>query len=59
MLTVKGAAQLLDRSVPSAAEAIERLVTAGILSPTTVGRKRGQVYEARDVIDAFTALTPD
>jgi hypothetical protein len=35
---------------------VRRLVAASVLSPTSAGRKRGQVYEARDVIGAFTAL---
>lgn len=46
----------LDRSLPRVTEAVARFVTAGILQPVNVGRVRGQVYEAREVIDAFTGL---
>lgn len=56
LVTSTGVAKLLDITLPPALQAIERLVEAGVLSPTKVGRKRGQVYEAREVIDTFTAL---
>jgi Fic family protein len=56
MVTAAGAAALIDRSLQSTLEGIQRLVKAGILSPTMVGRQRGQVFEAKDVIAAFTAL---
>ncbi|MFZ0574906.1 MAG: Fic family protein [Candidatus Cybelea sp.] len=56
LITSTGVAKLLDITLPPALQAIERLVDAGILSPTKVGRKRGQVYEAREIIDTFTAL---
>lgn len=46
----------LCRTLPRVTEAVERFVNAGILRPVNVGRVRGQVYEAREIIDAFTGL---
>jgi hypothetical protein len=40
----------------STPEGTHRFEKAGILSATTVGRQRGQVYEAKEVIAAFTSL---
>lgn len=56
LVTSTGVAKLLNITLPPVLQAIERLVEAGVLSPTKVGRKRGQVYEAREIIDTFTAL---
>ena len=36
-------------------EAIPRLVDAGVLAQTTVG-KRNRAFEAKELIDSFTAL---
>jgi Fic family protein len=55
VVTVKLAAHLLDRSPTAAAEAIDRLVGAGILRQANVGR-RNRVWEAPEAIDAFTDL---
>lgn len=55
ILTVDSAASLIDRTFKPAAEAIERLVDAGILKQVTVGR-RNRAFEAPEVIAAFTAL---
>jgi len=55
VVTVKSAAELIGRSSQAANEAIARLVDAGVLSQTTIGR-RGRAFEAPDVIRAFTAL---
>lgn len=46
----------LSRSLPRVTEAVNRFVEAEILSEVNVGRQRGQVYEASEVIDAFTSL---
>lgn len=54
--TVAAASKLIRRSLPSTIEGMQRLVDAGILSPTRAGRRRGQVFEAREVIAAFTNL---
>ena len=55
LITVKSAAALTGRTFAPANEAIGRLVDAGILSPVSVGR-RNRVFEAPEVIEAFTAL---
>jgi Fic family protein len=52
IVTVKGVAELLDRSVTAANEAIVRFATAGILTPVRAGR-RNRAWEATEVIDAF------
>jgi Fic family protein len=55
ILTVDGAARLLDRTFNPANEAIQRLVEAGILQQVSIGR-RNRAYEAPEVLSAFTAL---
>jgi Fic family protein len=55
VLTVSGAAAVIGRSYPQANAAIDRLVSAGILSQVTVGR-RNRAFEAPAIIDAFTDL---
>jgi Fic family protein len=55
ILTVDSAASLIGRTFKPAADAIERLVDAGILRQVTVGR-RNRAFEAPEVIAAFTAL---
>ena len=55
VLTVKTAADLLGRSGQAANEAIARLVEAGILCQTNMGR-RNRAFEAPAVIEEFTAL---
>lgn len=55
VLTAKSAAALLGRSGQAANEAIGRLVEAGVLQQTNVGR-RNRAFEAPDVIRAFTDL---
>ncbi len=55
ILTVDSAASLIGRTFKPAAEAVERLVDAGILKQVTVGR-RNRAFEAPEVIAAFTAL---
>jgi hypothetical protein len=54
-LTIASAATLIDRSFPATNTAITRLAEAGILRQITVGR-RNRVFEAPEVIEAFTAL---
>ncbi len=49
------AAELLGRSFPAANQAIQNLVSAGVLRQVTIGR-RNRAYEAPAVIDAFTDL---
>jgi Fic family protein len=55
MITVRSAAALLDRSQQAINEAIPRLVDAGVLTQTTIG-KRNRAFEATELIDGFTAL---
>jgi Fic family protein len=55
VLTVAAAAQLVGRSFPAANGAVTRLHDAGILTPIRAGR-RNRAFEAREVIEAFTAL---
>jgi Fic family protein len=55
VITVQSAATLIDRSAQAVNEAVPRLVDAGVLTQTTVGR-RNRAFEALDLIDAFTDL---
>jgi Fic family protein len=55
VLTLAGAARLIDRSQQAANQALARLVEARILREVTDGR-RNRVYEAPELIDAFTLL---
>ncbi len=55
IVTIQSAAALIDRSVQAVNEAVPRLTDAGIPSQTTVG-KRNRAFEARELIDALTAL---
>lgn len=54
--TVGTLARLAQRSFQAANEAISRLTENDILSPIRVGAQRNRVFEARDVIRAFTEL---
>jgi Fic family protein len=55
VLTVGSAAELIGRSFPQTSGAIERLVSAEVLSQVKVGR-RNRVFEAPAIINAFTDL---
>lgn len=55
IVTVKTASDLIGRSGQAVNEAMPRLVEAGVLSQTTIGR-RNRAFEATDLIDAFNAL---
>lgn len=55
IVTVRSAAALVGRSEQAVNEAIPRLVEAGVLKQTTVGR-RNRAFEAPELIDAFTDL---
>jgi Fic family protein len=55
VLTAQSAAALIGRSDQAVNEAIPRLLEAGILSQTTIGR-RNRAFEAPELIDAFTDL---
>jgi Fic family protein len=63
VVTVQSAAALIGRSEQAVNEAIPRLVEAGVLTQTTIGR-RNRAFEAVDLVDAFNDLerqlaTPD
>jgi len=53
VLTVAGASRILKRSLRAANDAVNELVAAGILTAVHQG-KRNRVFEARDLVDAFT-----
>ena len=55
VITVSSAAALIGRSEQAVNEAIPRLVDAGVVTQTTIGR-RNRAFEAADLIDAFTDL---
>ena len=55
VITVRSAAALIGRSEQAVNEAIPRLVDAGVLTQTTIGR-RNRAFEAADLIDAFIDL---
>lgn len=55
IVTVHSAAALIGRTDQAVNEAIPRLVDAGVLTQTTVGR-RNRAFEAPDLIDAFNDL---
>jgi Fic family protein len=55
VLTVGGAAPLIERSYQATNEAMTRLKGAGVVRQITVGR-RNRAFEATAVVDAFTAL---
>ncbi len=58
IVTVAGVAETTGRSLTATAEAIDRFVAAGILTQLTIGR-RNRVWEATEVIDAFTDFERD
>lgn len=55
IITVKGAAELMRRSVQAANEAVARLVDGKVLAQVNVG-SRNRAFEARDIIAAFSDL---
>jgi Fic family protein len=55
IITVQSAAALVGRSEQAVNVAIPRLVDAGVLSQTTIGR-RNRAFEAPDLINAFNDL---
>ena len=55
ILSVEDAARVLGRAYSTANDAIEKLVAAKILTPIDASRRHRR-FEAREVLDAFTAL---
>lgn len=56
LTTVTDLQRVTGRALSSITEAVARLEKAGILRQVNLGRKRGQLYEAREILDAFTDL---
>lgn len=56
VITVAAAQKMLHRSLQASLDGINRLVDAGILVPARTGRQRKQIFEAREIINLFTAL---
>ena len=54
LTTVSSLQRMTGSALSSITEAVGRLEKAEILRSVTLGRKRGQVYEAREIMDAFT-----
>ena len=55
IVSVSTSAGLIGRSFQATNEAMRRLETAGVVRPSRVAR-RNRAYEAKAIIDAFTAL---
>jgi hypothetical protein len=55
VITVAAAAVLIGRSFQATNQAVERMVTVGVLRQVNVG-KRNRAFEAKAVIDAFADL---
>ena len=55
IVTAADVRTMLGISLPSALQAIERLIAAEVLHPATA-RQRRQVFEAREIINLFTSL---
>ena len=55
VVSVTSAANLIGRSFQATNEAMNRLESVGIVRQVNVGR-RNRAFEARPIIDAFTAL---
>lgn len=56
VITIAAAAQIIGRSVQATMDAMRRLVDAEIVKPVDSGRRRKQIFEAREIIEVFTAL---
>lgn len=56
VITLVAAQSMIDRSLRATIDAMKRLSDAGVVTPAHIGRQRKQIYEAREIIDVFTAL---
>lgn len=56
VITLAAAQTIIGRSLRATIDGVQRLVDAGIVKPVDLGRQRKQIYEAREIIDVFTAL---
>jgi len=55
VITIAAAAKLINRTIQATMLGVQRLADAKILTPVEQ-RQRKQIFEARDIIDVFTAL---
>jgi hypothetical protein len=56
VITLASAQSMVDRSLRATIDGVKGLINAGIVTPAHLGRQRKQIYEAREIIDVFTAL---
>jgi Fic family protein len=56
VITLASAQSMIDRSLRATIDAMKRLSDVGVVTPAHLGRQRKQLYEAREIIDVFTAL---
>ncbi len=56
LVTIADLQKITGSATSSIMDAIARLEEAHVVTPAIVGRKRRQVYQARDIVDAFTDL---
>ncbi len=56
VITLPSAQSMIGRSLRATIDAMKRLSDAEVVTPAHVGRQRKQIYEAREIIDVFTAL---
>ena len=56
VMTLASAHLMIHPSLRATIDAMKRLSDAGVVTPAHVGRQRKQIYEAREIIDVFTAL---
>jgi Fic family protein len=56
VITLASAERMISRSLRATIDGMEALQNVGIVRPSKVGRRRKQVFEAHEIIDAFTAL---
>jgi Fic family protein len=53
-VTIKLAAERLQASHPTATKAVSKLEQLGVLIPATQNKKRGRLFVAKELLDAFT-----
>jgi hypothetical protein len=56
VITLASAERMISRSLRATIDGMDALQNVGIVRPSKVGRRRKQVFEAHEIIDAFTAL---
>jgi len=56
IISIAEVQKVTGSSLSSISEAVERLEAAGIIAPIATGRKRKLIYQASDIVEAFTDL---